>query len=138
MSQLFSVIAALLATVSMSTAALAGSEIVVTNNQKVTHTCKPGDTFLVTGNKNEVAVEGPCAQIQVMGNQNQIVTKKTAQTLSVSGNKNHVVMTRAKRISVTGNKNTISWHHGPDAKTPPKIRNLGKDNRILKKARPAK
>jgi hypothetical protein len=90
-------------------------EIVINKNELTKTIYCEGDEVIVSGNQNELTIKGECSRVYVPGNENIINVEAVA------------------KIDTPGNENTVTWEDGIDGRKP-KIRNLGTDNTIKRRA----
>ena len=104
---------------------------IVDNNQTVTVDCAKDPNVSIAGNAAKVTLNGTCKAVVLAGNQATVTG--SAGSVSIAGNENKATLDSVDSLSITGNKNTVSYAKASDAKKKTRVSNLGKDNNVTKK-----
>ena len=84
----------------------------------------------IAGNGAKVTLNGTCKAIVLAGNSATVTG--SAGSVSVAGNENTATLDTVDSLSVTGNKNKITYAKASDAKKKTRVSNLGNDNTVTK------
>lgn len=107
---------------------VASAEVsVLENNKTLTHDCAKDRVVDLIGNHIKITLIGTCARVSITGNHETVIGSATI--VYVTGNNNNLTLEGADKITLAGNKNTLSWKQGA-AKHLPKIVNVGKHNNV--------
>ncbi len=118
---------AVLAT-ALAVSAVASAEVsVLENNKTLTHDCAKDRVVDLIGNHIKITLLGTCARVSITGNHETVIGSATI--VYVTGNSNTLTLEASEKITLAGNKNTLTWKQGV-AKQPPKVANVGKHNTI--------
>ena len=103
---------------------------IVDNNQTVIVDCAKDPNVSIAGNGAKVTLNGTCKAIVLAGNSATVTG--SAGSVSVAGNENTATLDTVDSLSVTGNKNKITYAKASDAKKKTRVSNLGNDNTVTK------
>lgn len=104
---------------------------IVDNNQTVTVDCAKDPNVSIAGNNAKVTLTGTCKAVVLAGNKATVTGSATS--VSVAGNENTATLDVVDTLSVTGNKNVVSYAKASDAKKKTRVSNLGNNNKVTKK-----
>lgn len=92
---------------------------------------KSGKEVLVIKDSKEAQTFNAEGQdVTVNGSRNTVTIKGTCHALTISGDANVVTVASVSSISVTGERNEVSWGKAPDGERP-QVTDLGKANKIV-------
>ena len=115
------------ALLALATTTAAADVVVLDNNAKLKVDCAKDKTVTVVGNGAQITLTGACDRVTISGNKASV--KGSVGAALVSGNDNTLELDAVDEISVSGNKNTVSFKKGLKAKLP-KVANTGTDNKL--------
>ncbi|HLL24559.1 MAG TPA: DUF3060 domain-containing protein [Kofleriaceae bacterium] len=117
---------ALLALVVLS-APVSADVTVMDNDQTLTVDCAKDKNVNLVGNHIKVTLTGTCTSVKVTGNHATVIGSTT--NAFVSGSHTTLTLEAVDTISVSGNKNTVTYKK-PIAKKKTAVSNMGKDNSV--------
>jgi hypothetical protein len=98
------------------------------NKQTATVDCAKDANVNISGNEATITLTGVCENVMIAGNKATLTG--SAKNVVVSGNDNTVDLDVVDRLSVPGNKNTVSYKKSSDPKKKTKVSNPGNKNKV--------
>ena len=93
------------------------------------------NTLTLAANRETKTIDAAGRVVTITGNQNQLTLTGECRSLSVTGNDNVITVEAITSISLTGNRNQMTWAKGPgDGK--PSITDVGSGNNVTKRNAP--
>ncbi len=90
------------------------------------------NTLTLTANRETKTLDAAGRVVTITGNQNQLTLTGECRSLTVTGNDNVITVEAVTSLSLTGNRNQMTWTKGPgDGK--PSVTDVGSGNNVTKR-----